>query len=503
MNKVLCLKPFQLLLLSSFLCTTVYAEITDSANVMAETESGQLKSLQQLRSLKSISDDLTSSAPYVVELPAPQGIRSLFVESQALPMVDIQLTFNAGSARDESLGKGLYGIANMTAKLLDDGTPDLSAAQIANRFEQLGAKLNVQAYRDMFVIRLRVLSDPQKLNPAVDLMLDLIQHSSFEPSGLNLILSNTNVGQKQLQENPERLSNIALYRAIYGYHPYAEPTSGTVVSTKKLTPVLLKQFRDTFLVAQNMNLAITGQLNALEAKQLSARIFERLPQGQLAAPLPDALEQQGFDVRILPYAATQAHVSMGHLSLKRSDPDVLALEVANQMLGGNGFNSALMKELRVKRGYTYGAYSSFSFTQSSGLFQLNYSTQQKQLLESIRVAHQTLINFVNTPIDSKQLQETKIGMLRAFPMSFSSNASINAQLGAIGFYGLPSDYLTEYPKALNAIKAEDIQHAIRRHIHPDRLTVIVAGQDISSEQIETLLKENLQNLSSSAKSVQK
>lgn len=101
---------------------------------MTETESGQLKSLQQLRSLKSISDDLTSSAPYVVELPAPQGIRSLFVESQALPMVDIQLTFNAGSARDESLGKGLYGIANMTAKLLDDGTPDLSAAQIANRF---------------------------------------------------------------------------------------------------------------------------------------------------------------------------------------------------------------------------------------------------------------------------------------------------------------------------------------------------------------------------------
>ncbi|CAG69084.1 MULTISPECIES: M16 family metallopeptidase [Acinetobacter] len=468
-----------------------HAEVVEANGNIELEDSGHLKSLQQLQSLKHLPQYQNDQTPYVQELKNTLGIRSLFVEAQALPIVDIQLTFNAGAARDQYLGKDLYGIANMAANLIDEGTNQYSAEQIANTFEQLGAKFSAHAYRDMFVIRLRVLSDPEKLNPAVNLMLNLISNATFNSSGLNLVLSNTQVGQKQLQENPDRLKNIELYRAIYGEHPYAHPITGTTRSIRKITPDLLKKFRDSLLVAQNMNLAITGQLTQSQASQLTEKITQSLPQGQAVGQLPDADLQPSFNIRLIPYQSSQAYVSIGHLGISRNNPDQLALEVANQMLGGHGFNSILMQELRVKRGYTYGAYSSFSFTQAPGVFNLSYSTRQDQLLDSIQVAHKALVDFVKQPIDTKQLEETKAGMLRSFPMSFSSNANINAQLGSIGFYGLPADHLAQYAKQLNKITAQDVQQAVKKYIHPDRLTIVIAGEPIDQTLLEKMLRHNL------------
>ena len=99
-------------------------------------------------------------------------------------------------------------------------------------------------------------------------------------------------------------------------------------------------------------------------------------------------------------------------------------------------------------------------------------------MDSIEVAPKTLVDFVRQPIDKKQLEETRTGQLRAFPMTFSSNASMNAQLGSIGFYGLPADYLSTYQKQLSQLSAKDVQQAIRKHLHPDRLTVIVASEEL-------------------------
>ncbi|WP_151830687.1 M16 family metallopeptidase [Acinetobacter ursingii] len=480
-----------MLMLTSLLSSPAFADIVDQS-VAEQDDPSQLKSISQLSSLKNISKSTAEQAPYVHDLKNANQVRTLFVESQALPIVDIQLTFNAGSAQDERIGKGLFGIANMAANLMTEGTENYTAAQIANTFEQLGAQFSVKAYRDMFVVRLRVMSDPQKMQSAINLMLEVLNHATFNPSSLNLIYSNTQVGQRQLQENPNRLIDIKLYRTLYGTHPYAEPITGTHASIRKITPALLKQFRQELLVAQNMNIAMTGQLTTQQASDLSIKIIQSLPQGHAAPPLVQPKLQQGFNIQHIPYQSTQSYVTMGHVGVSRNDPDQLALELANQMLGGSGFNSLLMKELRVKRGYTYGAYSTFSFTQTSGIFTLNYSTQQDQLMDSIQVAHQTLLDFVKQPIDKKQLEETRSGMLLAFPMTYSSNANINAQLGSIGFYGLPSDYLSKYPEQLRKLTAQDVQRAIRTHIHPEHLTVIVASEKLDKEQLLKDLQNHLE-----------
>lgn len=450
-----------------------------------------LMSVPLLQSLKIDEKQPAFRAPYVHELKNRYQVRSLFVESQDLPIVDIQLTFNAGAARDQEIAADLYGVANMAAQLMDEGTEKYNANQIASAFEQVGAQFSVQAYRDMFIVKLRVLSDPKKLEPALAMMMEVLNHSTFKRSSINLVLSNTQVGQKQVQENPSRLMNIQFYRALYGQHAYAEPITGTQRSISKISSEQLKQFSQKFLVAQNLNIAITGKLHPKDALKLSERIAGNLKQGQKASPLAQPQDKSTFDIRQLHSDSSQAHVILGHLGTTRFSSDRLALEVANQMFGGSGFNSVLMKELRVKRGYTYGAYSNFSFTQVAGTFSFSYSTRQDQLLDSIQVAHQALVNFVKQPIAQKQLQETKAGMLRAFPNTYSSNANINAQLGSMGFYNEKSNYLAEYAQSLEKITTKDVENAIRTHLHPERLTLVVVNTALDKSALESILKNNL------------
>ena len=492
LNKITLKAP--LLLLGILLYPTLnYADTTpdERENTVVHISDTNLKALKSLQSLKNLGEHQQYQAPFVQDLQNTQNVRTLFVAAQDLPIVDIQLTFNAGSSQDETLGKGLFGMSNMAAKLLTEGTEQYSAKEIASTFEGLGAQFDVSAYRDMFIVKLRVLSDPKKLDPAIDMMLHVINHSQFKASSLNLALNNTKIGQKQLKENPSRLLGIKFYRTLYGQHPYAEPTVGTNGSIQKITPELLKAFRDKLLVAQNMNIAITGNLTNVEATDISNLISQNIVQGQAAPPLPEPQDQKDFNIQYIPYNSTQAHVMMGHLAIKRNDPDRIALEVANQMFGGNGFNSILMKELRVKRGYTYGAYSTLSSTAARGLFSLSYATEQNQLMDSIRVTHQALYDFIKNPISKKQLEETKEGMLRSFPMTFSSNANINAQIAAIGFYQLPADFLTQYQKQLSEITTQQLQRAIQKNLHANRLTLVIVANQLDEKALKNMLNSNV------------
>lgn len=480
-----------LLIVALNCASVVWAESVQNTEVIPEDNPTQLQSIPLLQSLKNLKNERQFQAPYVHELNNRYKVRTLFVETKDLPMVDIQLTFNAGAARDEEIQKGLFGLSSMAAKLIREGTDTYTAREIAAVFDQSGAQFSAQAYRDMFVIRLRVMSDPKKLEPALAMMMEVLKHASFKNQSISLAVSNTNVGQKQLQENPGRLMDIRFYRTLYGQHPYAQPITGTIGGTQKVNPEHLKKFRDQFLVAQNMNIAITGKLSPKEALDLSERIAGNLKQGTRAKLLPDPQLKNDIEVIHIPYNSSQAHVMFGHIGPSRFNKDRLALEVANRIFGGSGFNAVLMQELRVKRGFTYAAYSTFSFTQAPGVFSFRYSTRQDQLLDSIQVAHQALINFVNQPINTKRLEETKSGMLRAFPNNYSSNATINAQLGTIGFYAEPRDYLATSPERLAKITAKDVEDAVHKHLHPDRLTVVVVSQTLDKDKLKTALKANL------------
>lgn len=452
-----------------------------------ELDQRPILALQRLDSLKNLGHNTSFHAPFVQDLPNPYGVRSLFVSAPALPILDIQLTFNAGSARDPEIGEGLYGLANMTARLMMEGTSKHSAQEIAKQLEKLGAKLSVQAYRDMFIVKLRVMSAPAQRQAAIDLMLELIQDATFKQSYILNSQQRSQVGQRQAIESPSQTMSVQFYRALYGTHPYAEPTLGTQAAIRKMTTADLNQFRQRFLVAQNMNIAMTGDLEPAEASQITKYIIQQLPQGVKAQKLPLAHAQQQLNIHFIPFQAQQAHVLMGQLSVPRNHPDRIALELANQVFGGRGLNAILMQELRVKRGLSYAAYSHLTTMQSQGVFSLSFATSQDQLYPSILLSYQLLQDFIQAPISKPAIEETKEGMLRAFPMSFSSNANINAQLASIGFYGLDANYLSLYQKQLHQLTTQQVQAAVRRHLNLDQLSLVVYAENLDIEQLKAEL----------------
>lgn len=468
----------------------------DGESHQAQPSNAPITALSKLDSLQTIQNTSQIKTPNVVSFTTSTGTPTLFVAAKELPMVDVRLTFDAGSARDNAIRPGLYGLASLTSQLLDEGTSTQTTDDIAAAFEKLGAEYSASAYRDMFVVNLRVLADPAHFNPAVDQLLSILKDAQFPQSSIDRIMNSAAIGQQQRKESPSAIAGIRFYRELYGQHPYAEPTTGTEASLRKITPDDIRQFKNTFLVARNLNISITGQLDSTQAKAVAERISRNLPLGQKAPPLPDPAPLNSQKIVPVTFNSAQSHVMIGQIGIKRDNPDRYALSVGNEMLGGSGFNALLMKELREKRGLTYGAYSSFTPMRSNGPFIISYSTRSDQAATSIKVAEQTLRDFLATPIDSSLLAETKEGMLNSYPLSLASNENINGYLAAIGFYNLPLTYMADYPKQIATVTAEQVQQAMKKYIQPDQMLTVVVGKPLdtpSNPSPKTVAAANIPN----------
>ncbi len=459
------------LLQLGLLLNPVHAEDHGSADA-----SGPITALTKLSSLRTAATETAPRFPAIQEWHTASGMRVLFVNAPEIPVVNIRLTFAAGSSRDTAVRPGLFGLASLTAQLLDEGTRSQTTDQIAARFEALGTNYSANAYRDMFAVELQSLADQGHLQASVDQMLALLQDAQFPAESMDRIFQNASIGQKQREESPESIASIRFFRELYGAHPYGEPTTGTQASLKKITREDLLAFRDRFLVAENASLAITGQLTAEQAHALAASIDQGLRHGQKADPLPDPVPLTAPRTVTVPFQSSQTHVLMGELGITRANPDLITLSVGNEVLGGGDFNALLMKELREKRGLTYGAYSGFSPMLQSGPFILSYSTRGDQAAQSLSVAQDTLKRFLQTGPDPEALKEAKDGLLKGFPLSLASNASINGYLAMMGFYGLPVSYLQNYWQSVASVTPEQVKTAFQTYVHPDRMLTVIVGQ---------------------------
>jgi len=436
----------------------------------------EITSLKQLDSLKKPVSISQLRTPTVHEFKTSSGTRVLFVEAPELPIVDIKLVFDAGSARDSELKQGQYGLASLTSQLLAEGTSTQTTDQISANFERLGAQFGAAAYRDMFTVNLRTLSDSNLLNPAVDQLLSILKDAQIPQASYDRIMQQDRLSLAAQKDSPSTTASIRFWQELYGKHPYAQPTTGTLTSIETIKPADIRQFKNTYLVAHNLNIAITGQMTLAQAQTLADRITQSLPQGEHARtlPKPEAMIARAVYV---PFDSTQTHVMMGEVSITRDNPDLPALTVGNEVFGGGDFSAILMQELRVKRGLTYGAYSGFNPMHSNGPFILSYSTRSDQANESLKVAQQVLRDYIQKSVPLDKLTEAKTGILNSYPLSLSSNQSIVSFLASMGFYGLPNTYLADYPKQIEAVTPETAHQAFVRYVNPDAMLTVILGKE--------------------------
>lgn len=438
----------------------------------APVTAGPLTSLDKLDSIKKIKDAPIPNRQVAIQswLTA-NGSKVMFVSTRDLPMVDIRVVFDAGSARDGDKS----GLASLVSRMIDEGTTDRDTTAIAKAFEDLGASFETSSYRDMSIADLRVLSRPDFLNPALDVYTDVLAHPVFPDVAFSRIFDGAQVGQQQKQQSPAAQAGILFYKNLYAWHPYAQPPSGNPETLKTIKAQDLRDFHRKYFVARNAVIALVGDIDEPGARAIAERISSALPAGEPAPALPDAPELTRSRHLHLNFPSQQTHILIGYPGITRNDPDYEALIVGNEILGGGGFTSLLMSELREKRGMTYGVYSGFVPMRAQGPFTINLSARADQTTQALDLVRKILKDFIRTGPTDAQVAEAKDNMLGSFPQSTASNSDILAYLASMGFYNQPLDYLDTYPKRIQAVTAEQIRDAFKRHLNPDKMLYITVG----------------------------
>ena len=412
------------------------------------------------------------ATPKIQSWQTANGAKVLFVEAPDLPMIDIRVVFDAGSARDGDIP----GIALMTNSMLTEGAGQWDADQIAERIESVGAQLGVDSLRDMGIVSLRSLTEAKALNTALDVMAAVIAKPAFGQTALDRNLEALKISLRQEQQSPSEIASKAFFRAMYNDHPYAHPSNGTEESIRDMTRETIKAFHEKYYVARNATIAIVGAVDRAQAEQLADKVVSGLPTGEHAAVLPSVNYEKAVLRDEIEFPSTQAHLYMGLPVLSRTDPDYFPLYVGNHVLGGSGLVSKMSVEVREKRGLAYSSYSYFSPMRGPGPFVIGLQTKNSQAKQAEKVVRETLQQYMKQGPTQEELSRTKQNITGGFPLRVSSNKKIISCLAMIGFYDLPLDYLDTFVDKVNAVTIEQIKDAFNRRVNVDRLSTIVVGQ---------------------------
>ncbi|WP_310692534.1 pitrilysin family protein [Thiohalophilus sp.] len=423
-----------------------------------------------------VSADATSSIE-IQSWTTENGARVVFVPAPELPMVDVRVVFDAGSARDGDLP----GVARVTAGMLNEGAGEWGSDQLAERFDNIGANYGVSVKRDMAAFSLRSLTGEALLEQAVQTFATILAEPTFPHEAFNRVRRNTLVGLQNKKQSPGDLAEDLFYRHLFGQHPYATPVSGKEESIKAMELVDLKAFHQRYMVANNAVVAIVGQMERQQAEALAEQVTTKLKPGEPAPALPEVEPLNEANRVDHFHPSAQTHLLVGQPGMRRGDRDYFSLYVGNHILGGSGFGSRIMETIREERGLAYSSYSYFVPQQVNGAFVMGLQTSNDQAEEALSLLQEVLTRFVDKGPSAEELQHAKKNITGGFPLRIDSNKDIVQYIAMIEFYGLPHDYLDTFNDKVEAITAADIRDAFQRRIHPDKLLTVTVGNGNSSE----------------------
>lgn len=411
------------------------------------------------------------AAPAIQHWTTANGARVYYIHAPELPMVDVEVVFDAGSARDGKRG----GLALFTNMMLDKGAGDWDEETILRGFESLGAQYGSDSRRDMASVSLRSLSRKDLLDPALEMFAAILTKPHFDERLIERERQQLLISLKAEADDPGEIAERAFYKALYGKHPYAGMPMGTAKSVKRITQVQMQAFHQQYYVGRNAVVAIVGDVGLKQAKSMAEQITAGLPAGEAAAPIPAPKPIKKARDKVISYNSQQSHLLLGGLGMDRDDPDYMALYVGNHILGGGGFGSRILEEVREKRGLSYSAYSYFYPMRELGPFIMGLQTRNEKLVEAEMVMRDTLQRFVAEGPTVTELQAAKQNISGGFPLRIDSNRDKLAYLALIGFYHLPLDYLETFSARVEAVTLEQVRDAFARRVDPERLVKVVVG----------------------------
>ena len=415
------------------------------------------------------------------------GVQIYLVQSQTLPMVDVQIDFDAGARRDPAEQAGL---ASVTAGMTDKGVlastpggvtePALDENALSEAWADLGASFEAGASNDRMSFSLRSLTYPDLLGKATQLAARPLGAPAFPAPIWLRERERLNAALKEANTRPATLVERAFSAAVYGSHPYGyEMTESTLA---RIEVAHMKALYSRLILPCRAKVSIVGAVSRAQADDMVRQLFSRLspvaaapaacaalPAVPEVAPLSQAVEQG------IAFDSAQAHVLIGQPGFKRNDPDFFALTVGNYILGGGGFVSRLTNEVREKRGLSYSVYSYFDPGLHAGAFTVGLQTRPDQARQAVQVARDVVASFVATGPTEAELQAAKDNLIGGFALRIDSNRKLLGNVANIAWNELALNYLDTWTQQIDKVTVADVKVAFERKLQPNKLVTVVLG----------------------------
>lgn len=399
------------------------------------------------------------------------GLTVLVLEQPALPIIQVETLIRAGSAYDPAQKAGL---ANMVSALLDEGTTNRNAEQIAEEIDFIGGSLYSNVTEDFTTVSLRILKKDVGLG--FELLQDVLLNPSFPEKEFTRIRNQILGVIQSEEENPGVVAGKAFNELVFGEHSYRWPVNGYQKTLASITREDIQRFYQQEYLPNQTILSIVGDITLDQAKILVNKYFSNWKKmavsprqyGKppvIAEPIVKRIERN----------LTQSTILLGHVGIQRSNPDFYAIAVMNYVLGSGGFSSRLMDSIRDKQGLAYGVFSSFQAQKMPGAFQVSLQTKAKSTDKAISEVLREIRAIRENAISDRELEEAKSYLIGSFPLRLDTTRKLATLLSLIEFYGLGRDYFSDFPRNLSLVTKEDVLRVAKQYLHPDHYVLVIVG----------------------------
>jgi zinc protease len=410
--------------------------------------------------------------PQAASKTLPNGLQIFVVTDSSEPAVAVRLVIlSAGSIQDPP---GMPGVAQMTASMLTQGTEKRSARDIAETIDFVGGSLDASAGKDATNITLDVVK--KDLQTGFDLMSDAVLHPSFKADELDRqrqqLLSSLTVQYS----SPEYLASVVLGRAVYGSSPYGWPGEGTPETVKKLTSKDLAEFHAANYAPDQAYLAFAGDITSEEAFATAEKYFGTWPKLEIAPaepPAPPTTSGQHIWLIDKP-DSVQTQIRAGKLGIRTGDPDFIPVVVMNRIFGG-GYNSRLNTEVRINKGLTYGANSSFAPHRYAGVFVVDTFSRTEATVEATKLVVDLITKMSTGEVTPKEMDFARDYLAGVYPIDSETAEQVADRVLTVAAFHLPADYNSTYPEKIRGVTSAQVREMAQRYLSTKDLDIVLAG----------------------------
>lgn len=413
---------------------------------------------------------LKAQAIDIQSVTSPGGITAWLVEEQSIPLAAIELRFMGGANEDEP---GQRGVTNLMVGLLEEGAAERDARAFAEAAETLASRMSFDAGADGVSVGLEFLTENR--DESVALLRDALVAPRFDADAVERVREQVLAGLAAAESDPQEIAQRTLAGLSYPGHPYGTPIEGRPETVAALDMADLRAAHARALTRDRVLVGVTGDITAEELGPLLDTLLGDLPE-HAGAEVPQAEDALPGGVTIVDFPSPQSVVLFGHEGIPFDDPDYFPAFVLNHVLGGSGFSSRLMTEVREERGLTYGIGTFLAPRELGAQILGQFASSNATVAEAIGLVRAQWDALSREGVSAEELAQAKTFLTGAYPLRFDGNRNIAGILVGMQENGLPIDYADTRNARVEAVTAEDVARVAERVLRPDDLHFVVVGQ---------------------------